>query len=203
MELTIEATMSAKEHHKKNVNLLHGDGNQCNSTAMSQSERDLVIAYMTVYRVEVNSGDYGGTTKLPYGKNMYLLRYSCELEQLADAQLSCSYRGGSEQQYTELFGRVRTSSFASLTVTNAILEWHSANITRTTIGPDGVYFDGDGAATPKLNMSLSFDFHDKRALVTGASQGIGYGIALALADAGATVVALDRNGSKLEDLRKK
>ncbi|KAK6024141.1 oxidoreductase, short chain dehydrogenase/reductase family protein [Ostertagia ostertagi] len=52
-------------------------------------------------------------------------------------------------------------------------------------------------------MSASFDFHGKKALVTGASQGIGYGLALALAHAGATVVALDRNGSKLEDLRKK
>ncbi|PIO73062.1 oxidoreductase, short chain dehydrogenase/reductase family protein [Teladorsagia circumcincta] len=52
-------------------------------------------------------------------------------------------------------------------------------------------------------MSVSFDFHGKKALVTGASQGLGYGIAIALAESGATVVALARNEAKLEELRKK
>nr|CDJ96149.1 unnamed protein product [Haemonchus contortus] len=52
-------------------------------------------------------------------------------------------------------------------------------------------------------MSASFDFSGKKALVTGASQGLGYGIAVALAEAGASVVALARNKAKLEELRKK
>ncbi|PIO68760.1 oxidoreductase, short chain dehydrogenase/reductase family protein [Teladorsagia circumcincta] len=52
-------------------------------------------------------------------------------------------------------------------------------------------------------MSVAFDFHGKKALVTGASQGLGYGIAIALAESGATVVALARNEAKLEELRKK
>ncbi|KAK6013514.1 hypothetical protein OSTOST_21169 [Ostertagia ostertagi] len=51
-------------------------------------------------------------------------------------------------------------------------------------------------------MSVTFDFHGKKALVTGASQGLGYGIAVALAKAGAEVVALARNEAKLEELRK-
>ncbi|KAK6045832.1 oxidoreductase, short chain dehydrogenase/reductase family protein, partial [Cooperia oncophora] len=49
-------------------------------------------------------------------------------------------------------------------------------------------------------MSVSFDFQGKRALVTGAGQGIGQCLAIALAHAGAAVVALDRNGAQLEQL---
>ncbi|KAK5977431.1 Dicarbonyl and L-xylulose reductase, partial [Trichostrongylus colubriformis] len=52
-------------------------------------------------------------------------------------------------------------------------------------------------------MSASFDFHSKKALVTGASQGLGYSIAVALAEAGAKVVALARSEDKLKELHKK
>ncbi|KAJ1372705.1 hypothetical protein KIN20_034929 [Parelaphostrongylus tenuis] len=52
-------------------------------------------------------------------------------------------------------------------------------------------------------MTTSFDFTGKKALVTGASQGIGYGIALALAQAGAKVVVLARDRTKLDELSKK
>ncbi|VDM57832.1 unnamed protein product [Angiostrongylus costaricensis] len=52
-------------------------------------------------------------------------------------------------------------------------------------------------------MTTSLDFTGKKALVTGASQGIGYGIAMALAETGAKVVALARDRTKLEDLSKK
>uniref|UniRef100_A0A0K0D1Z5 SDR family NAD(P)-dependent oxidoreductase n=1 Tax=Angiostrongylus cantonensis TaxID=6313 RepID=A0A0K0D1Z5_ANGCA len=52
-------------------------------------------------------------------------------------------------------------------------------------------------------MTTSFDFTGKKALVTGASQGIGYGIAMALAETGAKVVALARDRAKLEDLSRK
>jgi L-xylulose reductase len=38
---------------------------------------------------------------------------------------------------------------------------------------------------------MEIDFKGKRALVTGAAQGIGRGIAVKLAKCGATVVALD------------
>lgn len=52
-------------------------------------------------------------------------------------------------------------------------------------------------------MSVSFDFHGKKALVTGASQGIGHAIAVALAEAGAYVVALARNEARLDELKEK
>ncbi|EYC14620.1 hypothetical protein Y032_0040g309 [Ancylostoma ceylanicum] len=52
------------------------------------------------------------------------------------------------------------------------------------------------------SMSASFDFTGKKALVTGASRGIGYAIAAALSKAGAHVVALARNQQGLEYLRK-
>ncbi|RCN30753.1 3-oxoacyl-[acyl-carrier-protein] reductase domain protein [Ancylostoma caninum] len=52
-------------------------------------------------------------------------------------------------------------------------------------------------------MSVSFDFTGKKALVTGASRGIGCAIVAALSKAGANVVALARNKEGLEDLRMK
>ncbi|VDM75678.1 unnamed protein product [Strongylus vulgaris] len=52
-------------------------------------------------------------------------------------------------------------------------------------------------------MSAKYDFTGKKALVTGASRGIGYAIATALSKAGANVVALARDQAKLEDLRSK
>ncbi|KHJ97864.1 oxidoreductase, short chain dehydrogenase/reductase family protein [Oesophagostomum dentatum] len=50
-------------------------------------------------------------------------------------------------------------------------------------------------------MSAKFDFTGKKALVTGASRGIGNAIAIALSKAGANVVALARDRTKLEELR--
>ena len=48
-------------------------------------------------------------------------------------------------------------------------------------------------------MSLKlFDLHGKRALVTGSSQGIGFSIATAIAQAGATVIINGRDAGKLK-----
>ena len=52
-------------------------------------------------------------------------------------------------------------------------------------------------------MSDPFDLGGKRALVTGGSRGIGYGIAAALARAGAEVVLVARDEEKLEAARAK
>ncbi|WP_308633918.1 SDR family NAD(P)-dependent oxidoreductase [Paenibacillus silvisoli] len=49
-------------------------------------------------------------------------------------------------------------------------------------------------------MYPSFDLNGKIAVVTGASMGIGYGLAKALAHAGATVIATARNMTLLEQL---
>ena len=47
-------------------------------------------------------------------------------------------------------------------------------------------------------MSLKlFDLSGKRALITGSSQGIGYGIAKGLAEAGAEIILNGRNEPKL------
>ena len=46
-------------------------------------------------------------------------------------------------------------------------------------------------------MNITFDFSGKGVLVTGAAQGIGYEIVKLFADAGASVTAIDRNGSTL------
>lgn len=47
-----------------------------------------------------------------------------------------------------------------------------------------------------------FDFHGKTALVTGATSGIGYGVATALHDAGANVIVTGRDAAKLDALCK-
>ena len=52
----------------------------------------------------------------------------------------------------------------------------------------------------KLPQTPSFRLEGKRALVTGASSGIGLGCAVALADAGADVIAAARSQDKLESL---
>ncbi|CAJ0591890.1 unnamed protein product [Cylicocyclus nassatus] len=52
-------------------------------------------------------------------------------------------------------------------------------------------------------MPAEYDFTGKKALVTGASRGIGYAIAEALSKVGAEVVALARDQAKLEELRSK
>jgi NAD(P)-dependent dehydrogenase (short-subunit alcohol dehydrogenase family) len=49
-------------------------------------------------------------------------------------------------------------------------------------------------------MAVSFGLEGKRALVTGASRGIGRAIALALADAGADVAVTSRNGDDAEPI---
>lgn len=49
-------------------------------------------------------------------------------------------------------------------------------------------------------MYPSFDLNGKIAVITGASMGIGYGLAKALAHAGAMVVATARNMTKLQQL---
>ena len=52
---------------------------------------------------------------------------------------------------------------------------------------------------PKLPQSPSFDLSGRRALVTGASSGIGLGCAVALAGAGAHVVCVARRADVLRD----
>lgn len=52
----------------------------------------------------------------------------------------------------------------------------------------------------KTKISSLFSLKDKVAFVTGASSGIGYGLAIALADAGAKVVVAARRIEKLEQL---
>ncbi|KHJ97865.1 oxidoreductase, short chain dehydrogenase/reductase family protein [Oesophagostomum dentatum] len=52
-------------------------------------------------------------------------------------------------------------------------------------------------------MTAKYDFTGCKALVTGASRGIGYAIAEALSKAGANVVALARDKARLEELRSK
>ncbi|CAJ0933181.1 unnamed protein product, partial [Mesorhabditis belari] len=51
-------------------------------------------------------------------------------------------------------------------------------------------------------MSCSFNFSDKKVLVTGASQGLGYEICKSLSNLNAKVFALARNREKLEALAK-
>ena len=48
-----------------------------------------------------------------------------------------------------------------------------------------------------MNLSLSVDLKDQVAIVTGASQGLGKGVAVALGQNGAHVVCLARNAEKL------
>jgi NAD(P)-dependent dehydrogenase (short-subunit alcohol dehydrogenase family) len=50
-------------------------------------------------------------------------------------------------------------------------------------------------------MTTSFNFSDKRALVTGASSGIGRAVAARLAQSGATVTAVGRNAAALKTLQ--
>ena len=47
-----------------------------------------------------------------------------------------------------------------------------------------------------------FDLHGKRAVVLGGTSGIGYAIALALAEAGADVVASSRRREPVEETAK-
>jgi 3-oxoacyl-[acyl-carrier protein] reductase len=50
-----------------------------------------------------------------------------------------------------------------------------------------------------MQLSITADLNDKVAVVTGASQGLGKAVALALGFNGATVVCLARNAEKLKD----
>jgi glucose 1-dehydrogenase len=52
-------------------------------------------------------------------------------------------------------------------------------------------------STPSAPRSLPSDLRDRRAVVTGAARGIGYAIALRLAQAGARVLALDLDKDRL------
>ena len=54
----------------------------------------------------------------------------------------------------------------------------------------------------KLPTIPSFRLDDKRALIIGSSSGIGVGCAVALADAGASVVLAARRIDLLDDLKK-
>jgi len=55
------------------------------------------------------------------------------------------------------------------------------------------------SSSTSLPKPPSFDLNGKRALVVGASSGIGQGCAVALASAGAHVICAARNASKLND----
>ncbi len=48
-------------------------------------------------------------------------------------------------------------------------------------------------------MDVSYDFSDKVAVVTGAARGVGRSIVEAMVQAGARVVAADRDGSGLAE----
>ena len=54
----------------------------------------------------------------------------------------------------------------------------------------------------KLPTTPTFRLDDKRALIIGSSSGIGVGCAVALADAGASVVLAARRIDLLDDLKK-
>ena len=54
--------------------------------------------------------------------------------------------------------------------------------------------------TSSANLDVRDEFAGKVALVTGASSGIGRGTAMLLAERGATVVLVARNGERLAEL---
>ena len=53
------------------------------------------------------------------------------------------------------------------------------------------------------SSNITFNFANKRALVTGASKGIGYAVLLALAKSGAEVVGIARNVDSINEIQKK